>query len=276
MADSATPGKTLATWRERLHEVIFEADTPAGKAFDIVLLLGIGLSVLAVMLDSVDSIQKQHHRALLIAEWVFTVLFTIEYILRLLCVRRPHRYAGSFYGVVDLLAILPTYLSLFVPGSQSLLVIRSLRLLRTFRVFKLARFLSEASHMRRALYGSRAKIAVFLATVVIAVVIVGSAMYLIEGPESGFTSIPESMYWAIVTMTTVGYGDVTPVTPLGKSVAVLMMLIGYSLIIMPTGIISAELAASRTKAPTTQACPDCMREGHDQDATHCKFCGGKL
>lgn len=264
-------------WRRRLHEVIFEADTAVGKGFDVALLVAILLSILVVMLESVQQINEQYRGALQAAEWVFTLLFTVEYGLRLLCVRRPWRYAVSFFGVVDLLAILPTFLSLFLPGSQSLLVIRGLRLLRVFRVFKLARFLSEASELRRAVWASRAKITVFLTTVLILVIIMGSAMYLIEsGAGSGFTSIPQSMYWAVVTMTTVGYGDIAPVTVLGKTVAAVIMMLGYCLIIVPTGIISAELAQTSSKPVTTQSCANCLAEGHDHDALHCKYCGQKL
>jgi voltage-gated potassium channel len=204
------------------------------------------------------------------------VLFTLEYGLRLLCVRRKLGYALSFYGLIDLLAIMPSYLMLLDLGWRHATILRSLRLLRIFRVFKLAQFLSEASTLRSALAASRAKITVFFTTVLIIVCIVGSAMYLIEGPESGFTSIPQGMYWAVVTVTTVGYGDVLPITPLGKALATLVMLTGYSILIIPGGIISAEWVARRRGSITTQACPDCSREGHDADAEHCKHCGGKL
>jgi len=273
-----TPSPHEATaWRERLYEIIFEADTPAGKTFDVALLIAIVLSVATVMLESVESVDSNYHAQLLVLEWSFTLLFTVEYGLRMLCVRRPGAYAVSFFGVVDLLAILPTYLSYLLPGSQSLLVIRALRLLRVFRVFKLARFLSEATALRRALWASRAKVTVFLVTVLILVVILGSAMYLIEsGPGSGFTSIPQSMYWAIVTMTTVGYGDIAPTTVPGKMLAAVIMVLGYSLIIVPTGIVSAEIAQRSRQLPTTQVCPSCLAEGHDSDARHCKYCGTSL
>jgi voltage-gated potassium channel len=263
-------------WRVRWYEVIFEADTPAGKLFDVVLLAAILLSVLVVMLDSVSSIRKEHGPLLFRVEWFITLLFTAEYAARIACAPKPWRYIFSFFGVVDLLSILPTYLMMIVPGVQRLAVIRALRLLRTFRVFKLGHMLSEASSLRRALWMSRAKIAVFLSVVLISVVIVGSAMHLIEGPESGFTSIPESMYWTIVTMTTVGYGDIAPQTPAGKALAAVMMVMGYSLIIVPTGIVSAELAQAGVKPPTAQTCPHCMGKGHDLDAVHCKHCGGRL
>ena len=233
----------LAPWRRRLHEIIFEADTPAGKAFDVGLLVAIGLSVLVVMLESVTEIRDLHSTKLITSEWIFTILFTIEYILRLSCVRKPHRYATSFFGVVDLLAVLPTYLTLVLPGSavQSLMVIRALRLLRVFRIFKLAQFLTEAKNMKLAIWASRAKITVFLATVAIIVVIMGSLMHLVEGPENGFTSIPRSIYWAIVTLTTVGYGDLSPKTSLGQGISAMMMIVGYSfIIIVPMGIIYTE------------------------------------
>ena len=256
--------------------MVFEADTAAGKAFDVVLLLAIGLSVLVVMLDSVESIAARHHDALLAAEWAFTLLFSVEYLLRLVCARRPLGYARSFYGIIDLLAVLPTYLTLMHFGWQHGVVLRLLRLLRIFRVFKLAHFLGEADALRRALAASRAKIIVFLSTVVIIACIMGAAMHLIEGPASGFTSIPQSLYWAVVTLTTVGYGDLSPVTPLGKVVAGLMMILGYSILVIPGGLISVEWARATGKVPTTQVCPDCSREGHDTDARHCKHCGAAL
>ena len=279
MSRSKPPARAAGPtpWRRRLHEVIFEADTLTGKVFDVVLLVAIVLSVLVVMLESVRGINERHRGLLLAAEWGFTLLFTAEYVLRLACVQRPWRYARSFFGVVDLLAVVPTYLSVLLPGSQSLLVIRSLRLLRVFRVFKLARFLTEAVELRRAVWASRAKITVFLTTVVILVVILGSAMYLIEsGAGSGFSSIPQSMYWAVVTMTTVGYGDIAPVTAMGKTVAAAIMMLGYCMIIVPTGIISAELAQAGAKPVTTQSCDNCLAEGHDLDARYCKYCGRKL
>ena len=264
------------TLRERWYEIIFEADTPAGKWFDVGLLIAILLSVLVVMLESVESIHRDYGNLLVSAEYFFTALFTVEYIVRILCAPRPLRYVFSFYGLVDLLAILPTYLVIALPGAHRLAVVRALRLLRAFRIFKLGHMLSEATALRKAIYTSRSKIAVFLSFVVIVVVIVGSTMHLIEGPENGFTSIPQSMYWAVVTMTTVGYGDVAPQTPLGQVIAAFIMILGYSMIIVPTGIVTAELTKPAMKIITTQVCPECMAEGHDVDATHCKFCGGKL
>lgn len=264
-------------WRDQLHEIIFEADTPAGKLFDVVLIWSILISVAVVLLDSVASVRVRYGEALYIFEWFFTILFTVEYILRLLSVRQPGRYATSFFGLVDLLAILPTYLSLFIPGSQYLLTIRILRLLRIFRVFKLVAYLSEAQLITAALRASRHKISVFLFAVLVIVVIIGSVMYVVEGAENGFDSIPTGIYWAIVTLTTVGYGDISPQTALGKGVASLVMIIGYAIIAVPTGIVTAELAQVAKKGQiTTQACPSCGLEGHDHDATFCKHCGAAL
>lgn len=262
--------------RERLYQIIFEADTFGGKLFDVALLLGIVASVLAVMLESVPEIAARHGGALRAVEWAFTLLFTVEYGLRLACVHRPLGYARSFYGVVDLLSVLPTYASLLLPGSHNLLVIRSLRLLRVFRVFKLVQFLGEANILATAMRASGRKIIVFLGTVLTLVMILGTVMYLVEDGNPGFRSIPASVYWAIVTMTTVGYGDIAPRTPLGKGLAAFMMVLGYSLIIVPTGIVSSELAQSALKPITTQVCPSCLAEGHDADARHCKYCGSQL
>jgi voltage-gated potassium channel len=266
----------LAPWRERLHEIIFEADTPLGKAFDVALLLAIFFSVLAVLLESVTEVRESYGPLLRAVEWFFTILFTIEYVLRLISVRKPLRYATSFLGIVDLLAVVPTYLSLFVAGTQSLLVIRSLRLLRIFRVLKVARFLREVTSLTTAIRNSRVKIVVFLMAVLTIVLIMGAAMYVIEGEEGGFTSIPRGMYWAIVTVTTVGYGDIAPSSVPGQIVAAIAMVLGYSLIIIPTGIFSMELVQAARKQVTTQNCPECLREGHDADAEYCKFCGTKL
>ena len=272
---------SFAPWRTKLHEVIFEADTRAGKAFDVALLIAILVSMLAVSLETVEPIQRRYGALLVTLEWTITVLFTIEYVLRLVCVGNPWRYAKSFFGIVDLLSILPTYLSILLPGSQSLVVIRSLRLLRVFRVFKLAHFLSEAAVLRRAVWEARGKVVVFLTTVLIAVSIMGSAMYLVENadePSAQFTSIPQGMYWAIVTMTTVGYGDIVPETALGKFLAALLIILGYSLIIVPTGFVSAELVGAKmaTRPISTQTCGNCMHEGHDADAAFCKSCGTQL
>lgn len=263
-------------FRGRLHEVIFEADTRAGRAFDVALIGFILLSVLAVMLESLSGVRRRYGTELYAAEWGFTILFTLEYGLRLLSVRRPLRYATSFFGVVDLLAIIPTYLSLLVPGSQFLLVIRILRLLRVFRVLKLAQHLTEADVLMRALRASRRKISVFLLTVLTLVVIIGTLLYVIEGEENGFTSIPVGIYWAVVTLTTVGYGDISPKTPAGQTLAAVVMIIGYGIIAVPTGIVTVEIAQAVGKPVSTQACPDCAAQGHDADAVHCKYCGAKL
>ncbi len=261
-----------SNWRSRLHTIIYEADTPSGKLFDVVLLLAIGLSVLVVMLESVTWVRNLHGETLRNVEWFFTLLFTVEYGLRLISVQRPLQYARSFFGVIDLMAIFPTYLALLIPGAQTLLVIRVLRLLRVFRVFKMAAYLEEAEVLRRALWASRRKIIVFLLGVLTAVVIIGSLMYVIEGEQSGFTSIPVGIYWAIVTLSTVGYGDVAPVTPVGQILASLVMLLGFGIIAVPTGIVSLELARP-TGLVSTQVCPACGREGHDVDARYCKYCG---
>ena len=272
--DDTTSGKN---WRDKLHEIIFEADTPAGKAFDVVLLIAILLSVLAVMLESVTQIKLEYGQILYITEWFFTILFTLEYIGRLVVVKKPLKYATSFLGIIDLLSVIPTYLSLMFVGAQSLLVIRSIRLLRVFRVFKLARFLGEASQLTAALKASRPKIVVFIGAVFTLVVIMGTLMYLIEGGENGFTSIPKSIYWAVVTLTTVGYGDIAPQTVLGQALATLIMILGYGIIAVPTGIVSAEMSRQKPYAPvSTQACPHCGAEGHDSDAAYCKKCGGHL
>jgi voltage-gated potassium channel len=262
--------------RARLHEIIFEADTPAGKLFDVLLILSIVVSVVMVMLDSVSSIRQTHGDLLYIGEWFFTVLFTIEYLLRLYSVGRPQSYAASFFGVIDLLAVLPTYLSVFFPGTQYFLVIRILRVLRIFRVFKLVQYLGEARQLSQALRASRRKIIVFLFVVLTLVVIFGSLMYLIEDPAGGFTSIPRSIYWAIVTLTTVGYGDISPQTAYGQAIAAVIMIIGYGIIAVPTGIVTAELTQVYKKGVSTQACPQCSAEGHDIDARYCKYCGAAL
>ncbi len=264
------------SWRQKLHTIIFEADTAGGKVFDVALLVLILVSIIVVMLESVAGIRTTHGPALRAVEWIITALFTVEYVIRLITVTRPLKYATSFFGIVDLLAIIPTYLSLLITGTQSLLVIRALRLLRVFRVLKLAHFVGEARLLRTALMGSLKKIIVFLGAVLTVVLIVGAAMYLIEGEENGFTSIPQSIYWAIVTMTTVGYGDIAPQTVLGKILASLLMITGYGIIAVPTGIVTVELAGAQKKAITTQACPSCSAEGHDLDARHCKYCGELL
>lgn len=262
--------------RHRLHEIIFEADTPAGKAFDVVLLVLILLSVLTVLLDSVAMVHDRYGDWMLAIEWVLTVAFTAEYLLRLYAVRKPGHYAFSFFGIVDLLAILPTYLAAFIPGSQGLAVIRALRLLRVFRIFKLARYVNAYAVLVIAMKRSRPKIVVFMVAVLTIVTIIGSLMYLVEsGANSGFTSIPAGIYWAIVTVTTVGFGDITPVTPLGQFLAAVLMILGYAIIAVPTGIVSVEMARAETHL-NTQSCPHCSAEGHPDRAVHCYRCGGAL
>ena len=262
-------------WRARLHEVIFEADTRAGRAFDVGLLVAILVSVGAVMLESVADVRREYGVVLRAVEWSLTAAFTLEYVLRLVAVDRPARYARSFFGLMDLVAIVPTYLALVVPEAHSLMVIRAVRLLRIFRILKLAQFLGEAQLLVLALRASRRKITVFLGGIVTIVMIVGTLMYVIEGEEHGFTSIPTSMYWAVVTMTTVGYGDIAPRTAVGQLLAALLMILGYGIIAVPTGIVSVELA-NAGRAVSRQACPSCGGEGHDIDARHCKYCGAGL
>ena len=262
--------------REHLHEIIFEADTPAGKTFDVLLIFCILASVGIVMLDSIQSVGIKFHRIFFVLEWVFTGLFTVEYLLRLYCVRKPWKYATSFFGIVDFLSIVPSYLSLFVPGTQYLLVIRTLRTIRIWRILKLVHFLKEWNLILTALRASSRKIVVFLLVVASLVIILGSLMYMVESEESGFTSIPRSVYWAIVTLTTVGYGDISPKTDLGQILASIAMIMGYAIIAVPTGIVTVELASAKQKEVSTQACAACARDGHDSDAVHCKFCGSKL
>ncbi|MBW2501720.1 MAG: ion transporter [Deltaproteobacteria bacterium] len=264
-----------AHWRNFLHAVIFEAETPAGKWFDILLIASIIASVFAVMLDSVSSISSRYGSFLNGVEWFFTLLFTVEYFLRLSCVDRPRLYATSFFGIVDLLAIIPTYLSLLIPGTKYLLVIRILRILRIFRVLKLVQYMGEAVLLLKALKASGRKIFVFLFTVLTVIIILGSLMYLIEGSENGFTSIPRSIYWAIVTLTTVGYGDISPQTSVGQLLAAFIMILGYSIIAVPTGIVTVELSHVSGRH-TTRSCRSCSAEGHDSDATFCKYCGAEL
>ncbi len=278
--DKEAPEKTevLSPFREKLHEVIFEADTPAGKAFDVILLISILASVLVVLLESVPSLHDRFIDEFNILEWFFTIIFSIEYVLRLYCVLRPLKYATSFYGVIDLLSILPTYLSLIFSGTHYLLVIRALRLMRVFRIFKLGHFIREGRVLINALRASRFKITVFMTFVLLLVTIIGAVMYLVEGgANTNFSSIPKSIYWAVVTLTTVGYGDITPVTNLGQFLSALVMILGYAVIAVPTGIVSVELMRSEESSGTsTQVCRHCSREGHDPDAIFCKYCGEPL
>ncbi|NER13321.1 ion transporter [Leptobacterium flavescens] len=263
--------------KNQLHEIIYEADTPAGKLFDVALLILILASIVLVMLESVNAIDAKYHNQLLLAEWIVTILFTLEYIARIISLRKPVNYIFSFYGIIDFLATIPLYISYFFAGSQVLLALRAFRLLRVFRILKLVRFIGEASQLKEALRSSRAKITVFVYTVLILAVIMGTIMYLVEGDRSGFNSIPRSIYWTIVTLTTVGYGDIAPQTALGQAIASLIMIIGYGIIAVPTGIVTAEFAMQGRKKKeihmNTQSCPSCGVDGHRDDAKHCFDCG---
>jgi voltage-gated potassium channel len=270
-------GKPLAGWRLKAYIVIFEADTRAGRLFDQWLIAIILASVLLVVLSSVEAIGSKHALLFNGLEWVFTVAFTLEYIARLSCVRHPLRYALSFYGIIDLLALLPTYLALLVPEVQVLIDVRVLRLLRVFRVFKLTAYVAEYQTLGRALAASRRKIMVFLSVVLMIVLVMGTLMYVVEGPANGFSSVPTSVYWAITTMTTVGFGDITPKTDLGRFIASLMMLLGWGTLAVPTGIVTTEMAMLRAKEPTTtRTCHECLTEGHPSEANYCLHCGAVL
>lgn len=269
--------KKNKSWKKKLHEVIYEADTFAGKLFDVILLVIILISIILVMLESVDSIDSKYHDILYKSEWVVTILFTIEYFLRIISIKKPSKYIFSFYGIIDFLSTIPMYLATFFAGTHTLVAFRALRLLRVFRILKLARFIGESNHLAKALKASRARISVFLFFVLILCIILGTVMYLVEGSENGFTSIPRSVYWAIVTLTTVGYGDIAPATPLGQFIASAVMILGYAIIAIPTGIVSSELTKSHNSVHTnTQACPNCSYEGHDDDALFCNHCGSEL
>ena len=268
--------KKNSDWRNKLHEIIYEADTPAGKWFDIVLILVILLSIVFVMLESVESYDRQFHDFLNIAEWIITLLFTFEYIARIISIRKPSTYIFSFYGVVDLLATIPKYLSLIFVGTHALVALRALRLLRVFRILKLARYLGASKKLIVALKASRIKIAVFVFSILVLTIILGTIMYIIEGPENGFTSIPHSMYWAIVTLTTVGYGDISPHTPLGQFIASIVMIMGYGIIAVPTGIVTSEMTKADAINLNTQHCPNCSSTMHLDHADYCHKCGEKL
>jgi voltage-gated potassium channel len=270
-------GDTLSPWRESLNIIIFGAETPLAKAFDVVLIISIICSVVAVMLGSVVNLQLRYSQIFFYVEWFFTLLFTLEYALRLICVRKPWLYCRSFFGIVDFLSIIPTYLSFLLPSIKYMLIVRIFRLLRVFRILKLSEYMGEAQVLLSALSNSRHKILVFLYTVVTLVVVFGSMMYVVESSESGFTSIPQSVYWAIVTMTTVGYGDIAPQTTFGQIIASFMMIMGYGIIAVPTGIYSAELLkVNQADKINNDACPDCGETGHDFDANYCKYCGHTL
>ncbi len=270
-------GRPVAGWRLRIYTIIFEADTPAGRNFDLALIAAVMASVAVVLLDSVASLSSRYGKLFDVLEVGFTLLFTIEYIARLVCVRHPLRYARSFFGVIDLLAVLPTYLALVFPGLHALIDVRVLRLLRAFRILKLGAYVAEYRALGMALAASRRKIIVFLVFVMMVVLLTGTLMYLVEGPENGFTSIPISIYWAITTMTTVGFGDLAPKTDLGRFIASLQMLLGWGILAVPTGIVSAEFTAQRVRpTPTTRTCHECLSEGHEALATFCKDCGARL
>ena len=270
-------GKPLAGWRLRLYTIIFEADTRAGRLFDQCLIALILISVVAVIIDSVQGLGSQYRTTFAAIEWIFTILFTLEYLARLVCVRHPWRYVVSFFGIIDLLALLPTYVALLVPEVHALIDVRVLRLLRVFRVFKLTAYVSEYQSLARALHASRRKILVFLSAVLMIVLVMGTLMYVVEGPVNGFSSIPTSVYWAITTMTTVGFGDITPKTDLGRLIASMMMLLGWGTLAVPTGIVTAEMSAARfAQTPTTRTCHECLTEGHAADSSFCMHCGARL
>lgn len=264
-------------WKFKLHEIIYEADTPMGKLFDVVLLIVIALSVLLVMLESINDIYQEYFRAFYIAEWVITFIFTVEYILRIIAINKPKKYIFSFYGIIDLLSTLPAYLVFFFGGRNIYFGLRALRLLRIFRVLKIARYIGESDKLINALKNSKAKILVFLFAVLILTIIMGTVMYLVEGPESGYTSIPISIYWCIVTLTTVGFGDIAPITPLGRFIASFIMITGYGIIAVPTGIVTSEFSRDFKKPIlNTQVCPFCNETKHLKGAEFCHNCGNKL
>lgn len=278
-AEAPPEANKAADWRFRWHEIIFEADTPKGKAFDVSLLIAIVISVLIVMLQSVEAIEDRFGTALNVMEWAITIGFSIEYALRIACVRQPFRYIFSFWGIVDLLSVLPTYVGLIIPRSQSLSVVRVFRLIRVFRIFKLNNYVQESRVLVEALRAARPKIIVFLLVVMSLILVMGTTVYVIENQfseRSDFTSIPKSIYWAIVTITTVGYGDIAPQTIPGQTIAAIAMILGYAIIIVPSGIFSVEIIAASKAQTNTQVCPSCTKEGHDDDAKYCKYCGAKL
>ena len=266
-------------WKEKLHEIIYEADTPAGKLFDIILLIVILLSVVLVMLESIGSIESKYANILDILEWVITILFSVEYIARIISVKSPKSYVFSFYGIIDFLSIIPKYISLFILGTNSLLALRALRLLRIFRILKLTRFIGESANFGKALKRSRAKIAVFITFVIVLCIILGTIMYLVENEhDSGFTSIPRSVYWAIVTLTTVGYGDIAPITSLGQFIASMIMILGYGIIAIPTGIVTSEMTKNEKDLipNNTQNCTNCSEDYHQDNAKFCHKCGNNI
>ena len=263
-------------WKIKLGNIIFESDTRPAKAFDVVLLIVILISVALVILESIPEINIKWGAELKIAEWAITLIFTTEYTLRIIVARKRIKYIFSFFGIIDLLSVIPTYLSLFLVGAQGLIVIRALRLLRVFRILKLTRYTSESRIILQALRASRIKISIFLFAILMIITIIGTLMYLVEGEEHGFTSIPIGIYWAIVTLTTVGYGDITPITDLGKFISGIVMIMGYAIIAVPTGIVSAEIVQSSRKQKVSPSCSECGEKDHDKNAVFCKKCGNKL
>jgi len=264
-------------WKTRLHEIIYEAETKEGKLFDVILLIFILASVVLVMLESVQSINEKYYELLNISEWIITILFSIEYILRIVSVKKPLFYIFSFYGIIDLLSTIPKYLSFIIVGSHNLIALRALRLLRVFRILKLTRYIGASNNLMLAMKASKTKIAVFLYFVIILCIILGTIMYIIEGAENGFTNIPKSIYWAIVTLTTVGFGDITPQTPFGQFIASIIMILGYAIIAIPTGIVSSEMTKkNQILEENTEVCPNCAAEHHKENAKHCYNCGSNL
>jgi voltage-gated potassium channel len=275
-SDAENFGKPAGGWRLRLYKVVFESDTPAGRVFDTIVIVAIVLSVIAVVADSLEGVTVRHGELLYRVEWMFTILFTLEYLARLACVERPLRYARSFFGIVDLAAVLPTYLAILVPEAQVLIDVRILRLVRVFRIFKLTRYLAEVRLLGQAMANSMRKILVFLSVVIMVVLVVATLMYVIEGPQNGFTSIPKAIYWALSTITTVGYGDIVPRTELGRALASLVMLIGWGILAVPTGIVTAEMTVQSLGRAAGSMCPGCGATGHDSDAAFCRRCGVRL
>jgi voltage-gated potassium channel len=267
----------LKPWQQKLNSVIFGSESKSGKWFDIVLLIVILLSIIGVMLESVPSINLKFGIELAVFEWIVTILFTLEYIARLLCLKRPIKYVLSFYGLIDLVSLLPTYFGVFLSGAEPLRVLRCVRLLRVFRILKLNQFVEDSKNLSRALKNAKNKIIVFLFVILMLVIILGTVMYLVEGSEGGFTSIPRSIYWAIVTLTTVGYGDIAPITSIGQFIASIVMILGYAIIAVPTGIVTNELITDKKNGKlTNHACPSCSKDGHDENANFCKYCGNSL
>ena len=266
----------MSSFRQNIKTIIFGTDTRAGKLFDEILILAIILSIITVLLESVTEYRQQYGQILNSAEWFFTIIFTIEYFLRMYCIRIPTSYVFSFYGIIDLLAIIPTYISILLPGSQALSVIRILRVLRIFRILKLFQYMGEANHLVKAMIASKRKIYIFLFVIMNIVIILGSIMYLIEGPVAGYTSIPKSIYWAIVTLTTVGYGDIHPITPMGQAISAIIMLMGYSIIAVPTGIITTELTFSKSNSENKTLCSVCEKKDLVKGSLFCRHCGSKI